>query len=109
MPGGELAKRPCYGRAGATVDAVDFAASIAHDTSYEQNQQPFASFEFGRRGHHPADDGSRLADVAEALVAGGVEVMEVTFTVPKAHRVLETVADRLGDKILLGAGTVLDT
>jgi 2-dehydro-3-deoxyphosphogluconate aldolase/(4S)-4-hydroxy-2-oxoglutarate aldolase len=55
-----------------------------------------------------ADDGSRLADVAEALVAGGVEVMEVTFTVPKAHRVLETVADRLGDKILLGAGTVLD-
>ncbi|HXT57341.1 MAG TPA: bifunctional 4-hydroxy-2-oxoglutarate aldolase/2-dehydro-3-deoxy-phosphogluconate aldolase [Pirellulales bacterium] len=55
-----------------------------------------------------ADDGSRLADVALALVAGGVEVMEVTFTVPKAHRVLETVADRLGDKILLGAGTVLD-
>jgi 2-dehydro-3-deoxyphosphogluconate aldolase/(4S)-4-hydroxy-2-oxoglutarate aldolase len=56
-----------------------------------------------------SDDGSRLADVAEALVAGGVEVMEVTFTVPKAHRVLEQVADRLGDKILLGAGTVLDT
>jgi 2-dehydro-3-deoxyphosphogluconate aldolase/(4S)-4-hydroxy-2-oxoglutarate aldolase len=55
-----------------------------------------------------ADDGGRLADVAEALVAGGVEVMEVTFTVPKAHRVLETVADRMGDKILLGAGTVLD-
>lgn len=56
-----------------------------------------------------SDDGSRLADVAEALVAGGVEVMEVTFTVPKAHQVLEQVADRLGDKILLGAGTVLDT
>jgi len=56
-----------------------------------------------------SDDGSRLADVAEALVAGGVEVMEVTFTVPKAHRILEQVADRLGDKILLGAGTVLDT
>lgn len=56
-----------------------------------------------------SDDGSRLADVAEALVAGGVDVMEVTFTVPKAHRVLEQVADRLGDKILLGAGTVLDT
>lgn len=56
-----------------------------------------------------SDDGSRLAEVAEALVAGGVEVMEVTFTVPKAHRVLEQVADRLGDKILLGAGTVLDT
>ena len=55
-----------------------------------------------------ADRGDTLADVAEALVAGGVEVMEVTFTVPKAHQVLEKVADRLGDRILLGAGTVLD-
>jgi len=56
-----------------------------------------------------APDGSRLVDVAQALLAGGVDVLEVTFTVPKAHRVLEQVADALGDKILLGAGTVLDT
>ena len=53
-------------------------------------------------------DSSRLVDVAEALVAGGVDVMEVTFTVPRAPRVLEQVADRLGNRILLGAGTVLD-
>ena len=56
-----------------------------------------------------APSGDLLADVAEALVAGGVEVMEVTFTIPGAIRVLERVADRLGDRILLGAGTVLDT
>lgn len=55
-----------------------------------------------------ADRGDQLADVAEALCAGGVDVLEITFTVPRAHRVLEQVADRLGDKILLGAGTVLD-
>jgi 2-dehydro-3-deoxyphosphogluconate aldolase/(4S)-4-hydroxy-2-oxoglutarate aldolase len=55
-----------------------------------------------------APDGKLLGDVAEALLAGGVEAIEVTFTVPGAHRVLEQVADRLGDKILLGAGTVLD-
>lgn len=55
-----------------------------------------------------ADDGSRLADVAEALVAGGVDVIEITFTVPGAIRVLEQVAQRLGDRVLLGAGTVLD-
>ena len=55
-----------------------------------------------------AASGEMLCDVAEALVAGGVEVMEVTFTVPRAHKVLEQVAERLGDKILLGAGTVLD-
>jgi len=56
-----------------------------------------------------AESGEQLVDVAEALFAGGVEVMEVTFTVPKAVHVLEQVADRLGDKIVLGAGTVLDT
>ena len=56
-----------------------------------------------------APNGDILGDVAEALLEGGVEVIEVTFTVPKAHRVLEQVADRLGDRIVLGAGTVLDT
>jgi 2-dehydro-3-deoxyphosphogluconate aldolase / (4S)-4-hydroxy-2-oxoglutarate aldolase len=49
-----------------------------------------------------------LGDVCEALVAGGVDCLEITFTVPRAHKVLETVAERLGDRALLGAGTVLD-
>ncbi len=52
--------------------------------------------------------GELLADVAEALLAGGVDVMEVTFTVPRAAQVLERVAERLSSRILLGAGTVLD-
>lgn len=56
-----------------------------------------------------AQSGEKLVDVAEALLAGGVKVMEVTFTVPNALRVLEEVADRMGDRILLGAGTVLDS
>ena len=56
-----------------------------------------------------ANRGDLLADVAEALLAGGVQVMEVTFTVPGAVRVLEQVADRMGDRVLLGAGTVLDS
>ncbi|MEX0676746.1 MAG: bifunctional 4-hydroxy-2-oxoglutarate aldolase/2-dehydro-3-deoxy-phosphogluconate aldolase [Pirellulales bacterium] len=55
-----------------------------------------------------AASGELLADVAEALLAGGVEIMEVTFTVPRAHEVLRRVAERLGGRILLGAGTVLD-
>lgn len=53
-------------------------------------------------------DASRLVEVAEALLAGGVSVMEITFTVPRAHQVLEEVAGRLGERVLLGAGTVLD-
>jgi len=55
-----------------------------------------------------APSGEVLADVAEALLSGGVEAIEITFTVPRAPQVLEQVADRLGDKIVLGAGTVLD-
>lgn len=55
-----------------------------------------------------APQGEMLADAAEALRAGGVEAIEVTFTVPRAHEVLARVADRLGDRIVLGAGTVLD-
>src|SRR6185503_9872773 len=56
-----------------------------------------------------AESPEKLVDVAEALLAGGVEVMEVTFTVPRATTVLEKVAVKLGSRVLMGAGTVLDT
>jgi len=55
-----------------------------------------------------SSDPAPLVDVAQALVEGGVEAVEITFTVPRAHLVLEKVADQLGDRVLLGAGTVLD-
>jgi 2-dehydro-3-deoxyphosphogluconate aldolase / (4S)-4-hydroxy-2-oxoglutarate aldolase len=55
-----------------------------------------------------ARSSERLVDVAEALLAGGITVMEVTFTVPNALRTLEKMADQVGDRALLGAGTVLD-
>jgi 2-dehydro-3-deoxyphosphogluconate aldolase / (4S)-4-hydroxy-2-oxoglutarate aldolase len=55
-----------------------------------------------------AESPDLLVDVAEALVAGGVEVMEITFTVPRVTQVLEKVAEKLGSRVLLGAGTVLD-
>lgn len=45
---------------------------------------------------------------AEAIIAGGIGIAEVTMTVPRALSVLEKVADRYGDKVLLGAGTILD-
>src|SRR6266576_4822075 len=44
----------------------------------------------------------------EAIYRGGVRAAEITMTVPGAIRALEKVADRLGDKLMLGAGTVLD-
>jgi 2-dehydro-3-deoxyphosphogluconate aldolase/(4S)-4-hydroxy-2-oxoglutarate aldolase len=53
-------------------------------------------------------EGEVLVDVAEALVAGGVDIVEITFTVPKPLEVLERVADRLAGRAIVGAGTVLD-
>src|ERR1700693_110991 len=44
----------------------------------------------------------------EAIYRGGVRAAEITMTVPGAMRALEKVADQFGDKIVLGAGTVLD-
>lgn len=44
----------------------------------------------------------------EAIYAGGIRAAEITMTVPGAVKALETVADQFGDKIVLGAGTVLD-
>jgi 2-dehydro-3-deoxyphosphogluconate aldolase/(4S)-4-hydroxy-2-oxoglutarate aldolase len=45
---------------------------------------------------------------AEAIVAGGIGIAEITMTVPGALKVMEAVAERYGDKVLLGAGTILD-
>ncbi len=56
-----------------------------------------------------APSGELLADVAEALYEGGIDVIEVTFTGPGILDILNRVQKRLGDKILLGAGSVLDT
>jgi len=46
--------------------------------------------------------------VAGAIKAGGISIIEITMTVPGAIRVMEKVADQYGDKVLLGAGTILD-
>ena len=45
---------------------------------------------------------------AEAIIAGGIGIAEITMTVPHALNVLEKVSERYGDKVLLGAGTILD-
>lgn len=44
----------------------------------------------------------------EAIYKGGIRSAEITMTVPGAIKALEKLADQFGDKIVLGAGTVLD-
>jgi 2-dehydro-3-deoxyphosphogluconate aldolase/(4S)-4-hydroxy-2-oxoglutarate aldolase len=51
---------------------------------------------------------SQLERVADAIREGGVDVIEFTMTTPGALRMIEETASRLGNAVLLGAGTVLD-
>lgn len=55
-----------------------------------------------------APSGELLVDVAKTLYEAGIDVIEVTFTVPNILQIISDVHKELGDKILLGAGTVLD-
>src|SRR5215467_5693351 len=55
-----------------------------------------------------APDSQQLVEVARALADGGITVVEITMTVPNALEVLGQVRRALGDRLLLGAGTVLD-
>jgi 2-dehydro-3-deoxyphosphogluconate aldolase / (4S)-4-hydroxy-2-oxoglutarate aldolase len=45
----------------------------------------------------------------DALREGGIDCVEITMTVDGAIRAIEAVADRYGESVLLGAGTVLDS
>jgi 2-dehydro-3-deoxyphosphogluconate aldolase/(4S)-4-hydroxy-2-oxoglutarate aldolase len=53
-------------------------------------------------------DSNLLVEVARALADGGIDVIEITMSVPNALDVLRQVRQALGDRLLLGAGTVLD-
>jgi 2-dehydro-3-deoxyphosphogluconate aldolase/(4S)-4-hydroxy-2-oxoglutarate aldolase len=46
--------------------------------------------------------------VVDAIREGGVDVIELTMTVPGAVALIEQLAKRYGDSVVLGAGTVLD-
>ena len=52
---------------------------------------------------------AELATLAiDAVRAGGIDVIEVTMTVPGAVPLIESLVSRYGDKVVIGAGTVLD-
>jgi 2-dehydro-3-deoxyphosphogluconate aldolase/(4S)-4-hydroxy-2-oxoglutarate aldolase len=56
------------------------------------------------RGANPTD----VMHIAEALYEGGICLLEITMNSAEPLLVIEQVADKLGDKMVIGAGTVLD-
>jgi 2-dehydro-3-deoxyphosphogluconate aldolase / (4S)-4-hydroxy-2-oxoglutarate aldolase len=55
-----------------------------------------------------AENREQATRIAEACAEGGVAALEITFTVPGAAAAIEHLAKELSNRILLGAGTVLD-
>jgi len=50
----------------------------------------------------------RIERIAEGLVAGGIQAFEITLNSADAFGAIASLAERWGDRLLVGAGTVLD-
>ncbi len=50
----------------------------------------------------------QVRPIVDALLAGGVCCIEITFTVPNAPEVIAAVRQSYGGRVMLGAGTVTD-
>ena len=56
-----------------------------------------------------AENGEKAKRIADACLEGGVPAIELTFTVPMAHKVIEELAlTYQNGEMILGAGTVMD-
>jgi len=55
-----------------------------------------------------ASSGDEALAAVAAIKAGGLSVLEITMTVPGAVGIIEQIAKRYGDEVLVGAGTVLN-
>ncbi|GGB45840.1 2-dehydro-3-deoxy-phosphogluconate aldolase [Lentibacillus populi] len=54
-------------------------------------------------------DETNIIPIVDALYKGGVKAIEITAETPKVTTLIEKIAETFSDKVLLGAGTVLDT
>ncbi len=54
------------------------------------------------------DSSDTALRVADAFIEGGVRIIEVTFSVPGATDVVRKLTEQLGDRVLIGTGTVLN-
>ncbi len=56
-----------------------------------------------------ARSADQIRPLSEALLAGGVNAIEITMTTPNAIEAIRAAHSSLGDRALIGVGTVLDT
>ena len=56
-----------------------------------------------------ASSAEEAVKISEACIEGGINAIEVTFTVDYAHDVIKELKKQVKGKLLIGAGTVLDS
>jgi len=52
---------------------------------------------------------SRIVDVAEAILVGGIKMLEVTCNTQGVFEMIKLLVNKMGDKMTIGAGTVITT
>ncbi len=91
-----------------TPDMAIAERSGAHATASLSKEDAMARI---RRGGVVAimrhTEASLAVEAAEALVRGGVDVVEVTLNTAGAAQMIRQLRERFGDRMLVGAGTVL--
>ena len=55
-----------------------------------------------------AQKAEQVIPLSEALLAGGVVAIEITMTTPNAIAAIRDAREKLGERALIGVGTVLD-
>src|ERR1039458_2023312 len=55
-----------------------------------------------------AQQAAQVLPLSEALIAGGGRVIEITMTTPNALTAIREARAKLGERALIGVGTVLD-
>jgi 2-dehydro-3-deoxyphosphogluconate aldolase/(4S)-4-hydroxy-2-oxoglutarate aldolase len=50
----------------------------------------------------------RGIEIAEGMLAGGIDCMEISYTMPNAGDIIKALKERFGKRLVIGAGTVLD-
>jgi len=56
-----------------------------------------------------ASSSDQLLSAAEAILAGNVIAIEVTMTTPNALDVIRQATEKLGDQVIFGVGSILDS
>ena len=91
MDGAERADRPMTRTEHAS--RAEIIRRIEERRSSRSSARPRPSWRCGRR---------------DAILAGGISVFEITMTVPDAPAVIRALVHELGERALVGAGTVLN-